>query len=141
MESLASRFGLYIQWKWQCCHNLSSSAVLFGRLVSMGSPLFRQVTVLCMLYGAKIALGGPFENCYQVVPCVVDDHPAGRDQWLGEGLRHAAPAGQIRLASKWAYPVRFGADADMAVYSPAWGEQVWTDGGHGFGVGLIGDCF
>lgn len=90
------------------------------------------------LHGAGIAFGGVFEGCYQVALCMVDDPSAGRDQWVGEGLRRAAAAGQIRLAIERHYPVRPGFGAGMAVHSPARGEQARAAGKHGLGMGRVG---
>ena len=89
-------------------------------------------------YARCSVLGGPFEDCYQITACMVNDHSAGRDQWVGEGLCYAAADGQIRLALERHCPVRSGLGAGMAVYSPAWGEQPRAAGKHRLGMGWVG---
>ena len=80
------------------------------------------------------------ESYYQIAFYMVDDHSDSCTQWLGEGLRHAVTAGQIRLAVEWHYFVRPDYGTGMAVYSPAWVKQAQVACSHGFGVGLAGGC-
>ena len=112
--------------------------VLPGRFVPLWNRFMSQVATVCMLHNAYIVLGGPFEGCYQITACLVDDHSASRDQWVGEGLCYAAVAGQIRIALERHYPVRSGFGLGLAVYSPVRGEQAWASGGHGLGMGWVG---